>query len=272
MKNGLKILFSIHFIFLWFVQISFPQIDSTSQEHLSLDQRLHLGDEFTYIVKYAFINLGELKISVYDKDTIDGKTIYKSIAYIDSYEGLPFATLHQIYESWFDSTFYPVYFKALIFNENDTSFTKYYFEQNDKIHVIKGKLNKTPVLLDTTVNLSNRFQDGLSLLFHARFNIESDTTTILDCFINEDTSSTSINYYSVTEEVTIDEIDYEIRTFKIDGETKFTGIFGLTGYFEGWFSDDDYRVPILANLQVILGSVEIKLMDWNKDSWQPPKY
>ncbi|GMR25776.1 MAG: hypothetical protein BMS9Abin39_1106 [Ignavibacteria bacterium] len=255
-----------------FMQLTYAQIESKTQKNISLDQRLHIGEEFTYIVKYAFIDLGELKISVYAKDTIDGKTIYKSIAYIDSYEGLPFVNLHQIYESWFDSTLYPVYFQALIFNENDTAFTKYYFEKNKKIHVVKGKLNKTPVSLDTTVNLDNRYQDGLSLLFYSRFGLKGDASTSVVCYVNEDTSSASINYYARKEEVTIDAVDYGIETFRIDGEANFIGIFGLTGYFEGWFSNDEYHVPVLANLQVILGSVELQLMDWNNEIWQPPVY
>jgi hypothetical protein len=126
--------------------------------------------------------------------------------------------------------------------------------------------------MDTTVNLGSRFQDGLSLLFYARFGLIKNSTTSVVCYINEDTSSTSINLYDEKEKIAIDAVDYEIETVKIDGETNFTGIFGLTGYFEGWFSNDEYRVPVIANLQVILGSVEIQLMNWNNKIWQPPIY
>ena len=79
-----------------FIQFTYAQTDSKIKKYTSLDNKLHIGDEFTYIVKYAFLNLGELQIKVYAKDTIDKKIIYKSVAYINSYEGLPFVHLHQL--------------------------------------------------------------------------------------------------------------------------------------------------------------------------------
>jgi len=56
-----------------FTPITYAQIDSITQKYISLDKKLHLGDEFTYIVKYAFLNLGELRFKVYAKDTVDQK-------------------------------------------------------------------------------------------------------------------------------------------------------------------------------------------------------
>ncbi len=80
MNNGLKILFCIHLFLICFTPITYAQIDSITQNNVSLDKKLHLGDEFTYIVKYAFLNLGELRTKVYAKYTVDEKIIYKSIA------------------------------------------------------------------------------------------------------------------------------------------------------------------------------------------------
>jgi len=125
--NFTKILFFILSITVLNSGILFSQIDGTSHTNTSLDQRLRIGEEFTYLVKYAFLNLGEVRIKVYAKEKLTGKTIYKTIAYIDSYEGLPFVDMHQIYESWIDSNLCPVFFQALIFSDEDTSYTKYFF-------------------------------------------------------------------------------------------------------------------------------------------------
>ena len=270
MKIGLKILLVIQFILLCFPFCANAQTEKTSKENVTLDQELLIGEEFIYLVKYAFINLGEIKIKVYKKDKFENKTIYKAIAHINSYEGLPFVNIHQIYESWFDSTLHPVYFQAYIFDEGDTSYTKYYFLGKDRVHVIRGKTNQKKPTIDTVKTLRKQYQDGLSLLFFARFNPGGSEESSIPCFINEDTSTTLIHYYSERESLTIDANESEIECFNIDGETNFTGIFGLTGYFEGWFSDDKYKIPISANLQVIIGDISVELMDWNNNKWQPP--
>ena len=272
MNNGLKILLYIHLFLICIIQFTYAQIDSTNQKNISLDDKLHIGDEFTYIVRYAFLNLGELRTKVYAKDTLDEKIIYKSITYIDSYEGLPFVDLHQIYESWFDSTLLPVYFQAFTFYEEDTSYTKYYFKEDNLVHILKGKLHEQKASLDTVIHLGSSYHDGLSILYFARFNTNRNESLVIPCFVNEDTASTIINYYFDQENVSIDAINYEADCIKIDGETMFTGIFGLTGYFEGWFSNDEYQVPVAAELEVVIGHISIELMDWERDKWQLPEY
>ena len=254
------------------MQFTYAQTDSISQKFISLDKKLQLGEEFTYIVKYAFLNLGELRIVVYEKDTIDSKIIYKSIIYIDSYEGLPFVDMHQVYESWFDSTFQPIYFQAFMYYEEEVSYTKYYFKEDNIVHILKGKMHLEKASLDTVVYLDRNYQDGLSILFFTRFYTNSTESLLVPCFINEDTASTIINYYYDQEQVSIDAINYEIDCIRIDGKALFTGIFGLSGYFEGWFTKDAYRVPVAAELEVMIGHITIELMDWNKTKWQPPEF
>jgi hypothetical protein len=57
-----------------------------------------------------------------------------------------------------------------------------------------------------------------------------------------------------------------------EGRADFEGIFGMTGDFEGWFSNDEARVPILAKMKVIIGNIRIELTKWNREGWKPPKF
>jgi len=57
-----------------------------------------------------------------------------------------------------------------------------------------------------------------------------------------------------------------------DGNAEFTGIFGLNGPFEGWFSNDPAQIPIKAKMKVILGSINIELKKWQRTGWNPPQY
>lgn len=240
-------------------------------DNVPFEQRFSIGEEFTYIVKYAFINIGELKTKIYAKEVMDGKIIYKSSVKIDSYEGLPFVDIHQYYESWFDSTLFPVYFQAYLYYEEDTSYVKYFFKDDNKVQVLRGKFRKKKPSLDTTISLDKKYLDGLSLLYFARYNFYKRQTITAPCYVNEDTTSTIIGYHMEEDEVEIDDVDYDISCVMLDGRTNFTGIFGLTGDFEGWFSNDAYRIPIQANLEVLIGSVEVELLQWKKKGWKPPE-
>jgi hypothetical protein len=73
------------------------------------------------------------------------------------------------------------------------------------------------------------------------------------------------------EKAEIDAVDYPVDVLHFDGRADFVGIFGLTGDFEGWFSNDNARVPILAKMHVIIGSVTIELMQWTRAGWTPPR-
>ena len=88
--------------------------------------------------------------------------------------------------------------------------------------------------------------------------IQSEVDTYID-FTGERTS------------VEVDAIEYPVDVIGFEGEANFVGIFGLTGGFEGWFSNDEARVPILAKMKVIIGSVTIELMKWKREGWTPPK-
>jgi hypothetical protein len=140
------------------------------------------------------------------------------------------------------------------------------------VHILKGNLHEQKASLDTVVNLGSSYQDGLSLLYFTRFNLERNENVVVSCFINEDTATTIINYYFDQENISIDAIGYETDCFKIDGEMGFIGIFGLTGYFEGWFANDEYQLPVAAELEVLIGHISIELMEWNREKWQPPEY
>jgi hypothetical protein len=69
----------------------------------------------------------------------------------------------------------------------------------------------------------------------------------------------------------VDAIKYPVDVVHFEGEAGFVGIFGLTGGFEGWFSNDAAQVPILARMKVILGSVKIELIKWKRAGWTPPR-
>ena len=240
---------------------------------IKIEPDFEVGEELTYVVKYSVMKLGEVRLKIKDKKIIEGKTYYVTYAYIDSYSGIPFVDLHQIYESYVDKNLYSHYFKALIMGDEYTAYTEYDFNYAESsIHVIKGKVNPPQLWTDSTTSADKKYQDGLSIFYYARMNSGQNKSVEVPCFVTEDKVYTKLNFYDKTEGVFNDAADYDVACFKLDGETDFVSVFGLTGYFEGWFSADDASVPILAKMKVIIGNITLELKSWKKKDWIPPRY
>ena len=253
------------------------EISVNSQTHFnnkiqqSNSHKLFVGEDLTYVVKYAFFNLGEVRFKVLEKTMINKTPVFKTIAYIDSYPDLPFISLHQSYESYIDSSQFPLKFFANIFGE-DTVYVNYDFVNSSEVKMQKGKLSQSKPWIDSTASVNQRVQDGLSILYYTRMNFGKRENISVACFVNEKVEFTTVNYYNDQQAVSIDAVDYEIDCLRLDGRTDFVSVYGLTGDFEGWFSNDAFAVPIQAKMNVMLGSIDLELIKWNKKLWNPPLY
>ena len=235
-------------------------------------KKIEVGEEITYVVKYLAFEIGEIKLIVQKEQVVDGDTLYSAIAYINSYEGIPFVDLHQIYETKFDTKQISHYFKGSVLAE-DTTYTQYHFnKKKNNIQIVKGRERTNDIWTDTLITNDRDCLDGLSLFYFARMRTGHKNKVTVPVFINEKIEKTDINFYNEIEDIDIDAVDYDISCVRLDGETEFRGIFGLTGYFEGWFSNDQYAVPIIAKMQVLIGSITLELKHWKKKGWIPPKY
>jgi len=268
----MKCYFFISLIFILAVY-GYSQVDLNKNDVVpeKTSEKLVVGEDLTYVVKYAFFNLGEVRFKVLEKTQINNKPVYKTIAYIDSYPDLPIVSLHQIYESYIDSTLFPLKFFAKIFRD-DTVFVEYNFTEVSKVEMKKGKYGSSKLLIDSTATTNNRLQDGLSILFFARMNIGEHRTDSVRCFVNEKEEITVLNFFTEREPVSIDAVEYEVDCVRLNGKTDFVSVYGLTGDFEGWFSNDSFSVPIRATMNVIIGSINLELIKWNEKLWNPPLY
>jgi hypothetical protein len=237
------------------------------------DKKMQVGEELIYVVSYTFIKLGEVKIIVKDKKEVQGKTYYNTIAYINSYSGIPFVSLHQIYESRVNHDYFSDSFRGIVKHDEYTTFTDYYFDSNNsKIKIKKGKLKPYQLWTDSTAGFNQQMQDGLSIFYYARMNLGTKKSVNVPCFVNEKYETTKINFYTGIQKADIDAVDYDISCLRLDGKMNFISIYGLTGYFEGWFSNDEASIPVVAKMQLFLGNVKLELKQWKREGWTPPKY
>ncbi|MEJ5350871.1 MAG: DUF3108 domain-containing protein [Melioribacteraceae bacterium] len=155
--------------------------------------------------------------------------------------------------------------------------TRYKYDRtNNKLFVEYGRINnKNDRVFNIekvdTVTIKEKTQDGLSLLFFARANVRIGTKMKVPTMINSTKGMTILNFYNKHTEAKIDAVNYPIDVIEFDGKAQFKGIFGLTGPFKGWFSNDSAQIPIRAKMNVILGSINIELIKWKRDGWMPPR-
>jgi hypothetical protein len=228
------------------------------------------GEELTYEVSYMGIKLGTVKIVTESNQTLNNVPVYKTKAFIKSYPSIPFVGIDVIYQTWIDKSV--TFTRKFVgnYNENgDWTYQEIIFDYvNNKISEQRFKDNKQ--FFSKSTNINKKWNDGLSLFFLARKYSQSNKSLKVPTFV-DDTLYTTINFSGKKENVEISSSNYPIRTNYFSGNAGFKGVYGLSGGFEGWFSDDNARVPIKAKMKVIIGTVNIELIQWRRNNWQPPK-
>ena len=239
------------------------------------NKNLVVGEKLSYVVKYAFFVLGQVTLEVTGRKEVNNQTTYNTVAYIDSYENIPFVDIHQIYKSIVTDKYYSDYFEGIVKTDDYDTFTDYYFRyDSSKIHVIKGKVSPKQLWTDSSASIESdkRYQDGLSIFYFARMNSGQNKSEDIPGFVDEKKVSTKINFYDKVEDISIDAIDYPVACVKVDGQLDFVSIYGLSGYYEGWFTNDEAAIPILAKMKVMVGNITLELREWNREGWTPPEY
>jgi hypothetical protein len=238
---------------------------------------LQVGEELNYAVSYSFFSIGTISFKILDKEIRDGRTFFKTRAIIESNPSLNWLKeVHirfygEIDDSIFsrywiseDSSSSGIDYHSLNFNYEDSSLV---YEKGNVTSSGNHEIHKTD-----TIHIAGPKQDGLSLFFYARKNARQKMKATVPVFIDNKEANAHINFQDKIEDEDIDAVDYPVKTVFLDGHADFVGVAGMTGGFRGWFSDDVARIPIVARLNVWIGSIKVELKSWKRQAWQPPKF
>ncbi|MBI2619909.1 MAG: DUF3108 domain-containing protein [Ignavibacteriales bacterium] len=237
---------------------------------------LVVGEELEYKVSYSFFHLGKIVIKVIDRQERNGRVIYRAQAIIDSAPSLPFVDLHIRFESEFDSDLYSYMWTAEDSTKKEILVRRLVFDyDSSRVFAEKGKKNPDgsfAVEHIDTVKITDHCQDGLSLFYFARARFRQQGQMNVPTFIEKEQVNTFFNFANEQDEEEVDAIQYPVEVVLFDGRADFVGVFGLTGGFRGRFSNDSAGVPIVARMNVILGSIKVQLDRWHRPGWLAPKY
>jgi hypothetical protein len=244
---------------------------------LQQSKMLEAGEELEYKVSYSFFTIGTIRMKVLGNEERNGRTVYRTSAIIDSSPGLDWlVTLHIRFYSELDGAVYSYRWTMEDSTKKETNYKSFRFDYEKKRAYLElGKVlpsgERKPELSDT-IAVDASCQDGLSLFYYAREHVHQKGPVNVPTLIERKQERTLINFTNKRTDADIDAVDYPVDVIEFDGKADYVGIFGLTGGFRGWFSNDEASVPIVARMNVILGSIKIQLMRWNRPGWQPPKY
>jgi hypothetical protein len=240
------------------------------------ERMLQVGEELEYSVHYSFFNIGTVRFKVTDKEERNGRSIYHSYVIIDSNPSLSWLVdLHIRFYSemdqdaftyqWLseDSTSKKTTYRKMRF---DYEAHKMYFEWGEKLQT-----NEYKKIDERIVPITNNCQDGLSLFYYARQHALEKMQAKIPTFVDTNEVTAKVNFGIEHLDEDIDAVKYPIDVVKLDGHADFVGVFGLTGGFEGVFSNDAASIPITARMKVVLGSVKVELKSWKRDNWTPPR-
>ncbi|MBR9975397.1 MAG: DUF3108 domain-containing protein [Bacteroidetes bacterium] len=233
------------------------------------------GEELQYEVSYLGIGLGTISTRVNAVQTGAGERRISAECLIRTYKGVPFVTLNTLFQTVMGDSLESLRFRNREYLAGEKVFKEilYTFPKNlDRVY-ISEEVERHPewAKQDTLELEGKRWQDGLSLFYYARAFSHDRRRCKVPVLMYRTKATTEIHFGVKEEEEDIDAVEYDIRCTKLEGETGFTGIFGLTGGFEGWFSDDEAAIPIRAKMHVLIGSINIELVKWKRKGWKPPR-
>jgi hypothetical protein len=246
------------------------------------------GEELVYEVSWLNISLGQIRLKTVESTIVDGQVQHNAIGYVDSYDGLPFVDLHAIDHTQMDDTLYSRGFSAIEKKGDRWQSDKSRYEPSSKLLIIEKAAHqgkRSPPLATPTVDTVKLHafpvQDGLSIFYFARASIRrvlslsgnpGKRALHVPTVVYGKEGTTHLRIQKKTEYENIGAWkDKKIRVIPVEGTADFEGLYGFTGDFKGWFSDDPATIPIKAELKVIIGSVRLELIKWKREGWIPPE-
>jgi hypothetical protein len=238
---------------------------------------LQVGEELNYAVSYSFFRIGSVSFKILDKGVRNGRTFFKAKAIIESNPSLNWLKeIHIRFYGEIDDSIFSHYWMSEDSSSSGIDYHSLTFDYSDS-NLVYEKGNVSPsgkheILKTDSIRVDGPKQDGLSLFFYARQNARQKMKATVPVFIDNKEANAQINFQDKVEDQEIDAADYPVQTVFLDGHADFVGVAGMTGGFRGWFSDDVARIPIVARLNVWIGSIKVELKSWKRKGWQPPKY
>jgi hypothetical protein len=245
-----------------------------AQTRMNIRSVFALGEELRYVVRWKFLRLGTISVrTLPDSSDPTGEKV-RVVMLVESNPAIPFVRIREYNESVVD-TGSGQSFRYLGIHGSSEERRAVRHSYDSAMHRVTATLTdeQTGVLLQQNI-LENVdwYVEGTSLFFYARLASRSGKACDVPTIVQGAIHHTRLQYDRQSEDITIDAWDQAIPARRIQGTADWTGgtSAGLSGEFSGWISDDVAAIPLRAELQIILGTIEVELEHWQRVGWNPP--
>jgi hypothetical protein len=230
-----------------------------------------VGENLEYRVSFLGLTLGSIKLGIVADTTINGNDRIIAYSEVKTADEIPFVNFEADFKSFMNDRITTSHRFVSNKKEKNGYLHQETIYDYDNNKMTFKEWRKKELFNEMEMDIENKFNDGTSLFFFARKYSGIGRTIKVPTMIDTLPGITIINFTQKSEEIEIDAVDYPIKTTYLDGEALWDGIYGLSGKFKGWFSDDEASIPVRAEMNVYVGSVVIELVKWERGDWQPPK-
>ncbi len=233
---------------------------------ISSGQIFFTSEYLKYNVEYGWFRLGVLEFSAHPIENTD---FVEAIITVKSNPSLPFVHLDWKFNSTFDQIkLRTIKYEAFNYS-SDTIRTIYDFRYEEK-KVFINRYDKHNKLVKSATKVISDFElDAMTLFYFARFQKKGTNIPKIEIWNDFVKESTSLKVDQKPELVEVENLNRSILTHYVSGKADINGLYGLSGKFSGYFSDDSSSVPVLSKLNVLIGSVTCKLVEYKSKDWHP---
>lgn len=229
-------------------------------------QIFHSPEYLKYHVEYAWFRLGVLEFSAQPMGNSD---LVEAVITVKSNPSLPFVHLDWKFKSTFDQkNLRTVKYEAYNYS-SDTIYTIYDFRYAEKKVYISRYDKRRKLLKSAVKEISESELDAMTLFYFARFQKKGTSIAKIEIWNDFVKESASLKVELNPELVEVENLNRSIMTHYVSGKADINGLYGLSGKFSGYFSDDSSSVPVLSKLNVLIGSVTCKLVEYKNKDWHP---
>ena len=222
----------------------------------------NIDERFTFDVRYGFLRLGNVEVYM-RRDTVYRDTeVVHLVAEMVSNRRIPLVGYREVhyhsYIAFNDSIPYGVkYWQDSIHREKKKQFLYDFDYPSGKVYSFE---EGNPV---DTLELTQPADGGPAVMFYSRLFAGTDSDKRYPLFIDHEQKEIEMNFTSQQEAYDSPAFpDEEIQAFKMSGNADFEGPFGFSGNFTAYFKDDELRIPLEARVNIWLGSVRVRLIEY----------
>lgn len=224
----------------------------------------NLDERFTYEVRYGFFRIGNVHVYLKADTVYRGSPVKHLVTEMVSNRSLPLVGYKEAhyhnYIAYNDTIPYGYRFWQNSLHRD--MMERYVFDYDYEAGKVFSYEEGEPV---DTLALDRPADSGPSIMYYSRLHAGTETFRTYPIYIDHQRSEIEMNFTSRRESYESDAFpDEEFSAYYLEGNADFEGPFGFSGRFEAYFKDDKYRIPLEARVSVWLGSVRVRLVEYER--------